>query len=130
MADVKIRNISVLGHLGSGKTTLVEGLYSLTTGKEKGSVEKGSTVSDYLPEEKAKFSSIKSSIVPINYNGYKINLIDIPGSDDFVGEAIASVSICKGAILVINAQAGVEVQTIKHYHMLKKRNIPILSLKK
>ncbi len=126
MADVKIRNISVLGHLGSGKTTLAEALYSLTTGKEKGVVEKGTTISDYLAEEKAKLSSIKSSIVPIKYNGYTINLIDIPGSDDFIGEAIASVNICKGAVLVVNAQAGVEVQTVKHYRMLRKRNIPTI----
>jgi len=126
MADVKIRNISVLGHLGSGKTTLVEALYSLTTGKEKGVVEKGTTISDYLTEEKAKMSSINSAIVPIEFNGYKINLIDVPGSDDFVGEAIAAVQICKGAVLVINASAGVEVQTVKHYHMLRKRNIPTI----
>ena len=56
----------------------------------------------------------------------RINLIDIPGSDDFIGEAIASVNICKGAVLVVNAQAGVEVQTVKHYRMLRKRNIPTI----
>ena len=124
MGSNNIRNIVVLGHLGSGKTTMVESLYSLTTGAPKGSVEKGTTISDYTPEEKAKMNSIRSAIVPINYNDYKINLIDVPGSDDFIGEAISAINVVKGAILVINAPAGVEVQTIKHWNMLRKKNIP------
>ena len=126
MGSNNIRNIVVLGHLGSGKTTMVESLYSLTTGAPKGSVEKGTTISDYTPEEKAKMNSIRSAIVPINYNDYKINLIDVPGSDDFIGEAISAINVVKGAILVINAPAGVEVQTIKHWNMLRKKNIPTL----
>ena len=119
MENNKIRNIAILGHLQSGKTSLVESLYSLTTGAPKGSVEKGNTISDYTPEEKAKMNSIKSAIVPINYNDYKINLIDVPGSDDFIGEAVAAVHVVKGAVLVLDAQAGVEVQTVKHWNMLK-----------
>ena len=122
----KIRNIAVLGHLGSGKTSLVEALYSITNNKPKGSVEKGNTVSDYLPEEHARLSSVRSSIVPINHNEYKINLIDIPGSDDFIGEAISSLRVVKGAILVIDAQSGIQVQTIKHWNMLRKNNIPTI----
>ena len=124
MENKKIRNIVVLGHLGSGKTTLVESLYSLTTGAPKGSVEKGTTISDFTPEEKAKMNSIRSAIVPFTYNDYRFNLIDVPGSDDFIGEAISAINVVKGAILVINAPAGVEVQTIKHWNMLRKRNIP------
>lgn len=120
----KIRNIVILGHLQSGKTTLVESLYSITSGAPKGSIEKGTTISDYTAEEKAKMSSIKSSIVPINYKDYKINLIDVPGSDDFISEAISAVGVVKGAVVVIDAQAGVEVQTIKHWNMLRKKNIP------
>ena len=126
MGNSKIRNIAVLGHLQSGKTTLVESLYSLTTGAPKGTVEKGTTISDYTPEEKARMNSIKSAIVPINYNDYKINLIDVPGSDDFIGEAISAINVVKGAILVINAQSGIEVQTVKHWNMLRKRNIPTI----
>ena len=120
----KIRNIVILGHLQSGKTTLVESLYSITSGAPKGSIENGTTISDYTAEEKAKMSSIKSSIVPINYKDYKINLIDVPGSDDFISEAISAVGVVKGAVVVIDAQAGVEVQTIKHWNMLRKKNIP------
>ena len=79
-----IRNVAVLGHQASGKTTLVESLYSLSTGNPKGSIERKNTISDYTQEEQNRKSSIKSSIVPINYNNYKINLIDIPGNDDFI----------------------------------------------
>lgn len=126
MGNNKIRNIVVLGHLGSGKTTLVESLYSLTSGAPKGSVEKGTTISDYTPEEKARMNSIKSAVVPITYKDYKMNLIDVPGSDDFIGEAIAAIKVVKGAVLVVNAQAGLEVQTIKHWNMLRKKNIPTI----
>ena len=122
----KIRNIAILGHLQSGKTSLVEALYSLTSGNPKGSVEKGNTISDYTPEEKAKMNSIKTSLVPIKYNDYKINLLDVPGSDDFIGEAVAAVHVVKGAVLVLDAQAGVEVQTVKHWNMLKKNGIPTI----
>ena len=122
----KIRNIAVLGHLGSGKTSLVEALYSVTTNKPKGLVEKGSTISDYLPEEQARMTSVRSSIVPVFHNDYKFNLIDIPGSDDFIGEAISAIKVVKGAILVIDAQSGIQVQTIKHWNMLRKKNIPTI----
>ena len=122
----KIRNIVILGHLQSGKTTLVESLYSITTGAPKGTVEKGTTISDYTTEEKAKMASIKSAIVPIVYKDYKMNLIDVPGSDDFIGEAISAVSVVKGAVIVIDATSGVEVQTVKHWNMLKKKNIPTI----
>ena len=126
MGSEKIRNIAILGHLQSGKTTLVESLYSITTGAPKGSVEKGTTISDYTTEEKAKMASIKSAIVPIIYKDYKMNLIDVPGSDDFIGEAIAAVNVVKGAVIVIDATSGIEVQTVKHWNMLKKRNIPTI----
>ena len=122
----KIRNVAILGHQGSGKTTLVESIYATALGKPKGSIEKGSTVSDYLPEEKARLSSVRLSIVPIEYEGYKINLIDIPGNDDFIGEAISTINVVKGAILVIDAQSGVEVETVKHWNMLRKRGVPTI----
>lgn len=122
----RIRNIVVMGHLSSGKTTLVEALYSETNNKEMGSIERKNTISDSSELEHIRQSSVKSSIVPIEYNGYKFNLIDVPGSDDFIGEAISSVSIVKGAVLVVDATKGVEVGTIRHYNMLKKRGIPTI----
>ena len=120
-----IRNIAVLGHQGSGKTTLVESLYYITGGsKAKGEVEKKNTVSDYLPDEIRKQCSISTSVVPIYHNGYKLNLIDIPGNDDFVSEALGVTRIVKGAVLVVDASTKVQVGTIKHWNFLRKRGIP------
>ena len=120
-----IRNIAVLGHQGSGKTTLVESLYYITGGsKVKGEVEKKNTVSDYLPDEIRKQCSISTAVVPIYHNGYKLNLIDIPGNDDFVSEALGVTRIVKGAVLVIDATTKVQVGTVKHWNFLRKRGIP------
>ena len=120
-----LRNIAVLGHQSSGKTTLVESLYYITGGtKVKGEVEKKSTVSDYLAVEQAKQSSVSTSVVPIYHKGHKLNILDIPGNDDFVGEAIGVIHIIKGAVLVVDASIGVQMGTIKHWKFLRKRNIP------
>lgn len=126
MEGNKIRNVVVLGHQGSGKTTLIEALYATVENKPKGSLEKGTTISDYLPEEKDRLSSVRLSVIPIHFKEHTINLIDIPGNDDFIGEAISAVTVVKGAILVINAASGVEVETVKHWNMLRKKNIPTL----
>ena len=121
-----IRNVAVLGHQGVGKTSLVESLYALVNKVAKGEVEKKNTVSDYLKEEKVRLSSISTSVVPLEYEDYKINLLDIPGNDDFIWEAISVTHSVKGAVLVIDAQSKVQVGTIKHFNMLRKRNIPTL----
>ncbi len=121
-----IRNIAILGHQGSGKTSLGEGLYSICTGKAKGSIEKKNTVSDYLKEEKERGSSISTSVIPLIYNGYKLNLLDVPGQDDFIWEVISITNSIKGAVLVIDAASKVQVGTIKHFKMLRKKNIPTL----
>ncbi len=123
---MEVRNVVVLGHQGSGKTSLVEAFASVALNRAKGSVEKGTTISDYLPEEKEKLSSVRLSVVPIEFNGCKLNLIDVPGNDDFIGEAIAAIGVVKGAILVLDAQTKVEVETVKHWNMLRKKNIPTL----
>ena len=121
-----IRNVAVLGHQGSGKTTLVESLaYKVGLISEKGTIEKKNTISDYLPDEKKKQLSISSSIVPLVYNDHKINLIDVPGNDDFIYETIGITRLIKGAILVIDASRGVQIGTVKHFNLLKKRGVPI-----
>ena len=121
-----IRNVAVLGHQGSGKTTLVESLaYKVGLISEKGSIEKKNTISDYLMDEKKKQLSISSSIVPLIYNDHKINLIDVPGNDDFIYETIGITRLIKGAILVIDASRGVQIGTVKHFNLLKKRGVPI-----
>ncbi len=125
MKTENIRNVVILGHKGSGKTTLVESLaFTSKLIPTKGSIEAKNTLSDYTPEEQKRGSSVQTAIVPLEYNGYKINLIDIPGSDDFIGDAIGVTGVVKGAILVIDASTGVEAGTVKHYNMLKKKGIP------
>ena len=120
-----IRNVVILGHQGSGKTSLVESL-AFTSGaiKEKGEVEKKNTISDYTDDEKRRGGSIQTSIIPLNYEGYKVNLVDIPGNDDFITEAIGVTGVVKGAVLVIDASIGVQVGTIKHFKQLKKKGVP------
>lgn len=122
----RIRNIAVVGHQGSGKTTLVEALAYLTgLIKEKGRIEEKNTISDFRPEEKKKQMSLSSSVVPLTYNDYKINLIDLPGNDDFIYEQIGITRLIKGAVLVIDASKGVQVGTRKAFKRLKKRGVPI-----
>ena len=126
LESAKIRNIALLGHQGVGKTSLVEALYSIANNVEKGSVDKKTSISDYLKEEKNRLSSISTSIIPLSYQGYKLNLLDIPGNDDFIWEAISITHSIKGAVLVIDAASKVQVGTIKHFKMLRKRGIPTL----
>ena len=122
-----IRDVLILGHQGSGKTSLVEALaYAANMTKQKGEVEKKNTISDYLVEEQLRLQSVSTSIVPVEFNNHKINLIDLPGNDDFVGEVLSVSRIVKGAILVIDAASKVQVGTIKHWNILRKRNIPTI----
>ncbi len=120
-----IRNVAILGHQSSGKTSLVESLaYVSKLIPQKGEVEKKNTLSDYTPDEQKRGSSIQTAIVPLKYGDYKINLLDIPGNDDFISEAIGVVGVVKGAVLVIDASIGVQVGTVKHYKLLKKKGVP------
>ena len=125
----RLRNVVVLGHQSSGKTTLVESL-AFTAGviSTKGEVEKKTTISDYTPDEQKRGASIQTAVVPINYGGYKFNFLDIPGNDDFISETIGVTRIVKGGILVIDASCGVQVGTMKHWNHLKKRGIPTFVL--
>ena len=125
MNTENIRNVVILGHQGSGKTSLVEALALQTKLiPVKGEVEKKNTLSDYTPEEQRRGGSTQTAVIPLEYNGYKINLIDIPGNDDFISEAIGIVGVVKGAILVIDASVGVQVGTVKHYNLLRRKGIP------
>ncbi len=120
----QIRNVAVLGHQSVGKTTLVENLHAVTNNVNPGSIERKNTISDHLVEEKNRLSSTSLSVVPIFYKDHKVNLIDIPGNDDFFFEALGVARLIKGAVLVVDAAKGVEVETVKHFNVLRKRNIP------
>ena len=123
----KIRNIVFLGHQSAGKTSLVESLYFLTGGTTlKGEVEKRNTVSDYTPEEQKRGASIQTAVVPVFKGDYKLNLIDVPGNDDFIGEYLGVMTAVDGAVIVIDASTGVQVGTVKHYNALRKKGIPTI----
>ena len=123
----KIRNIVFLGHQSSGKTSLVESLYFVTGGTTlKGEVEKKNTVSDYTPEEQKRGASIQTAVVPVIKGDVKINLIDVPGNDDFIGEYLGVLTAVDGAVIVIDASTGVQVGTVKHYNALKRKGIPTI----
>ena len=120
-----IRNIMVLGHQSSGKTTLVESLaYVCGLVPQKGEVERKNTLSDYTPAEQARGASIQTSVVPMVFKDYKMNVIDVPGNDDFIAEMIGAEAVVKGAVLLIDASVGVQVGTVKHWKSLRRRGIP------
>ena len=97
MKTENIRNVVILGHQSSGKTSLVESLaFTSKLIPIKGEVEKKNTLSDYTPEEQKRGGSVQTAVVPLEYEGYKINLLDIPGNDDFISEAIGVTGVVKG----------------------------------
>ncbi|SHF23746.1 elongation factor G [Alkalibacter saccharofermentans] len=122
-----IRNVAVLGHSGSGKTTLTEAMaYNAGIIDRMGRVEDGNTISDYDSEEAKRIISINAASVPLEYGGHKINIIDVPGYFDFLGESVSSLRVADGAVLVLDALSGIEVGTEKSWEMVSKRNIPAI----
>lgn len=107
-----IRNIALVGHGGSGKTTLSEIiLYTAKETNRIGKIEEGNTVSDYTPNEIEKQISISSSLMNVDWNNTKINLIDTPGFSDFVGDVKSALKVCDTAVLVVKSVEGIEVGT-------------------
>src|SRR5205807_4968818 len=112
----KIRNVAVVGHRGTGKTSLVEAmLFQAGAANRLGTVESGSTVSDWDEDEHRRQMSLSASICHLEWQGRKINLIDTPGDAGFQGDAIAALRVVEGALLVLSAVMGVEVQTSRHW---------------
>ena len=123
----EIRNIAILGHQGSGKTSISEAL--LFVGKaidKKGEVERKNTVSDYLVEEQTKLSSLSLSLLPVEWKEHKLNFLDVPGSDEFVGDLTQALSVVKGAVLMVDASKGVEVGTERVWKEIRNRHIPAI----
>ena len=125
----EIKNISLLGSSGSGKTTLVEAmLFESGFIKRRGSVAAKNTVSDYFPVEQEYGYSVFSTVFHVEWNNRKLNIIDCPGADDFVGGAVTALNVTDTAILLINGQYGVEVGTQNHFRYTEKFNKPVIFL--
>lgn len=121
----KIRNVVLLGHGGCGKTSLAEAMAYLSGITSRlGKVEDGNTVSDFGKEEQKRKISISSSVIPIEWAGYKINIIDSPGFFDFAGEVEEAISAAGAAIIVVNGKSGVEVGTQKAWELCEKYKLP------
>ena len=121
----QIRNVSFLGHRGSGKTSLVEALlWRAKVVAKPGIVEKGSTLSDYDEEEIARQFSINTSVISLDYQDRIYNILDTPGYADFKGEVLSALRVAEGAVLVLDASAGIEIGTEKAWRLLEERHIP------
>lgn len=123
----QIKNIAVLGHQGSGKTSLIESLLLNTKIiGSKGLLTAGTTVSDFLKEEKEHQMSISNSLIPIEFEGFKFNFIDTPGFLDLTAEVTAALRVASAAVLVVDAQAGIQVGTEKYWNFLRKYSVPTI----
>ena len=121
----KIRNVVLLGHGGSGKTSLVESMaYLAGITSRMGKVEDKNTISDFGKEEQKRQISISTSVVPIEWNGTKINVLDTPGYFDFIGEVEEAISAADAAIIVVSGKAGVEAGTERAWELCEKYKLP------
>lgn len=125
----EIKNIALLGNDGSGKTTLTESLlYEAGIIKRRGRITQKNTVSDYFPVEQEYGYSVFSTVYHVEWNGKKLNIIDCPGSDDFVGAALTALEVTDTAVLLINGQYGPEVGTQNHFRYTEKLKKPVIFL--
>lgn len=121
----EIRNVVLLGHGGSGKTSLAEAMAYVSGATNRlGSIENGNTISDFDKEEQKRKFSISTSLIPIEWEKAKINILDTPGYFDFVGEVEEAVSVADAAVIVVSGKAGVQVGTEKAWELCDKYNLP------
>ncbi|MBQ6469608.1 MAG: elongation factor G [Lachnospiraceae bacterium] len=121
----KIRNVVFLGHGGTGKTTLAEAMAHLTGVTSRiGNVTDGNTISDFDKEEIKRKFSISTAVVPVEYKGIKINILDTPGYFDFVGEAVEAAGAADAAVIVLNGKSGLQVGAQKAWRLCDDMNLP------
>ncbi len=125
----EIKNIALLGNDGSGKTTLTEALlYEAGIINRRGRITQKNTVSDYFPVEQEYGYSVFSTVYHVEWNNKKLNIIDCPGSDDFVGAALTALEVTDTAVLLLNGQYGPEVGTQNHFRYTEKLKKPVIFL--
>ena len=124
-ASEKIRNVAFVGHSSAGKTILCEALLNFTGATTRmGRVEDGTTVSDFDDEEVKRGISLYTSVIPIEYNDFKINLLDTPGYTDFIGEVISALCVADSAVVLLDAVSGKEVGTEIAWNYCDQFNLP------
>ena len=124
----KIRNVAVVGHRGTGKTSLVEALLFQTDELNRlGTVESGTTISDWDEDEQKRRMSISLTLTHTDWQGRKINLLDVPGDPSFQGEARCALRVVEGALVVVNAVMGLEVGTARVKHLADDCDVADLS---
>ena len=125
----EIKNIALLGNDGAGKTTLTEALlYEAGVIKRRGRITQQNTVSDYFPVEQEYGYSVFSTVFHVEWNNKKLNIIDCPGSDDFVGSAMTALNVTDTAVLLLKGGSGVEVGTQNHFRYTEKLGKPVIFL--
>lgn len=125
----EIKNIALLGNDGAGKTTLTEALlYEAGVIKRRGRITQQNTVSDYFPVEQEYGYSVFSTVFHVEWNNKKLNIIDCPGSDDFVGAALTALNVTDTAVLLLKGGSGVEVGTQNHFRYTEKLGKPVIFL--
>src|SRR5207248_1044421 len=123
-----IRNIALVGHGASGKTSLADALlFKAEAVERRGSVDDGSSVSDYDDEEKKRRFSIDTSLLHLEHKGKQLHLLDTPGYPDFVGAARQALGAVENALIVISAPNGIEVNTRRMFHEAGKRGQSVLN---
>ena len=124
-----IRNVAVIGHRGTGKTSLVEALlFQGGSVNRLGSVEQHSTVADWDEDEHKRQMSLSASLCHVEWQGRKVNLIDTPGDPGFQADTLAALRVVEGAVVVVSAVAGVEVQTVRLWERCEELGVSRLVL--
>jgi len=120
----KIRNVGLFSHGGVGKTSLAEAmLFSAGETNRLGTIEDGTTVSDYSSDEIERKISISLSLLHLQWKNHKLNVLDTPGYSDFIGEVISAVQVCDAAVILLNAVAGVEVGTETVFQLADEKKL-------